>query len=313
MHLQHLVTDRTDLVGFLPIGRAFRFAGGSFAPVEEFQESLAAVQDRTNVDNFLYPPTERRQTAEFIDKETGNFIPEEKREWREVPGIERPALLHRLPPSHRISLDSPPADGALRESDGAFLMHLLGYLFGHRMQFYDWWFDGRVAMKSAHHLVIRLQNESPFLSTSYAAWRSWPVACRKRFTNALYMLSRAPTHEWDWERFVIYYMVFDALYRVAHETAKVKSTSHAGRLSAMCRAFGLYQNSAHFDAIVSLRNELFHETLWSGSQPCSAISEEHWRQIDNLRRLNERLVPALVGFQTDYIANPWDRIGMAAF
>ncbi len=313
MHRQHLVTDRSDLVGFLPIEREFRFSGGSFTPVADFQESLAAVQKRTNTDHFLYPPTETRQTTEFIDRKTGKLVPEEEREQRELPGTERPALLHHLPPSHLISLDSPSIKGPLRESDGAFLMHLLGYLFGHRMQFYDWWFDGRVRMKSAHHTMVRRENETPFISTSYEAWRAWPTSSRKRFTNALYVLSRAPTYEWDWERFLIYYTVFDALYRVANETASVTAKSHAERLPTMCSTFGLYQNADHFAAIVDLRNNLFHETLWSGSQPCSTIRERHWRQVNNLRRLNERLVPALLGFRTDYIANPWDHISMAVF
>lgn len=314
MDLASLVTERTDLVGFLPIGRTLKFTGGEFRVLEDFQTSLTAINEQTNVDHYLYPPTQTRQTAEFIDAKTGRPIPEENLQWVDVPHTERPALLHHLPPSHLLALDAPALSTPLRESEGGFLMHLVGYLFGYRMQFYDWRFDGRILLKkSAHRAVVRRSTVSPFLSQAYSAWRAWPAGAQKRMTNALYMLGRAPTHEWDWEQFVIYYMVFDALYRVANDVFGVAEKAHAKRLSTMCNRFGLYQNQGHFDLIVGLRNDLFHETLWGGSQPGTGISEEKIRQVLHLRRINERLIPALLGFKTDYVASGWDHGGWVGF
>jgi hypothetical protein len=306
-------TTVQDLVGFLPVREAVVFQGGRFEPVVDLPQLLSVVREMTNNDYFVYPPTIYEQTASYSDKETNTLVWPDDPQWSEVPKTRRPALLHRLPASHFLLLDQPSASGDLRSADGAFLLHALGYVFGYRMQFYDWWFDGRVQMKSAHHAHVSLDKASSFLTTAYSTWCGWKPLAQKRFTNALYMLCRGPTHEWDWERFTIYYMVFDALFRTAHELHGVSASSHPERLAAMCEHYGLFQDQNVFARIAELRRDLFHETLWGGGQPCSSPANDSWSQTDNLRRICERLVPAIVGFKTSYIANPWNHIGMAAF
>lgn len=125
-------TTTRDLVGFLPVGEELAFAGGLFAPVDDFDQAKAAVDDTTNNDHFIYPPIKRKQTASFIDKKKGILVPHDRLEWKDVPKTERPALLHRPPPSHLLTLNEAPQNGELRAADGAFLVHALGYVFGFR-------------------------------------------------------------------------------------------------------------------------------------------------------------------------------------
>jgi hypothetical protein len=298
-------TPTQDLVGFLPLSENLHFAGGRFEPAPNFPEALASVAEITNADHFVYPPT--------VYTAKGRSFNEDANTWTEVPKTRRPALLHRLPPSHFLHLDQQPANGDLRSADGAFLIHAVGYVFGHRMQFYNWWFDGRVQMKSAHHAYVSPGKASLFLATAYSSWRGWKPPAQNRFTNALYMLCRGPSYEWEWEQFTIYYMVFDALYKTANELHGVSADKHPERLAAMSQRYGLFQDKTLFSRITKLRGDLFHEALWAGGQPGSSPADDSWSQVGNLRRICERLVPAIVGFKTDYVATPWNSIGATVF
>jgi hypothetical protein len=81
---------------------------------------------------------------------------------------------------------------------------------------------------------------------------------RKRFTNILFMLTRAPSYEWDWEHFVIEYTVLDACYKTAEDLALVAvKGGHADRADRLCTAFGLQKNPALVKEIVKLRNDFF--------------------------------------------------------
>lgn len=298
-------TTTQDLVGFLPVNEALHFAGGRFEPIPNLAEVFVHVAEVTNADHFVYPPT--------VYTAKGSSFNKDEASWTEVPKTKRPVLLHRLPPSHFLRLDERPANGDLRSADGAFLNYAVGYVFGYRMQFYDWWFDGRIQMKSAHHAYVSPNKASSFLEKAYSSWRSWKPLTQKRFTNALYMLRRGPSYEWEWEQFTIYYMVFDTLYRTASEIHGVSAVKHPGRLAAMCQYYGLFQDKTLFSRITKLRGDLFHEALWAGGQPGSSPTDDSWSQVGNLQRICERLVPAIVGFKTNYVATPWNSIGTAVF
>lgn len=298
-------TSTTDLVGFLPIRDALHFAGGRLEPAPAFDEVSAYVKDVTNADGFVYPPIVYRATASSLDLK--------RAKWTEVPKTRRQAHLHHLPPSHFLYLDQPPACGDLRSSDGAFLIHLTGYLFGYRMQFHDWWIDGRARMSSAHAVYVASQTASKFIGHAYAEWRCWPQSEQKRFTNALYMLGRGPLYEWDWESFTIYYMVFDALYRTARKLHGVPNATHAERPKEMCRHYGLVFDQNLLTKIVTLRNELFHEALWFGAMPGFDPAGETWNRVSELRRICERLIPAMLGYKNQYVASPWNTFGQHVF
>ncbi|THJ18633.1 MAG: hypothetical protein CAF42_010120 [Nitrospira sp. CG24B] len=299
--------------GFLPIDKTISFSGGAFSLLEDFNETMTAVRSATNADGFVYPPLEKQMRGQpkILD---GQLLPEDQWDWKAVSGTERPAHLHRLPASHGIQLEQTPIDNDLRRNDGAFLMYLAGYLYGYRLQFHDWWFDGRVKMKKSHNAYVGDDKAVDFFSESYSVWKNWSMETRRHFTNILYMNSRLELYEWDWERFMIAYMVFDACYKQAKELGQVRSPpSHAGRIDAMCGGYGLYCNSSLSSEIAKLRNALFHEALWDGGQPCSSGGQKSFYYTECLRGINRRLIPAMLGYSTAYIGTQWDSISPCQF
>lgn len=296
----------TDSFGFLRNQWKLEFEGGCVEPVPEYQQRLASVGQLVNQDGFIYPPETVRMTAD----------PMTMQPLKEIPKTRRPALLHQLPVSHTLSLSGVSSIDGLRAGPGAFLIHLLAYLFGTRLQFYDWLFDGRIPITVGHNhnIVFTEETAQDFLSQSYKTYQGWPSKERHLVTNLLYMHSRAPSYEWDWERFVIVYMVLDACLSVAESRQYVVSrTPHAERIRKLCDKFNIPCDDQHVSKIVHLRNELFHEALWDGSHPCTSVSDEAFFAPYNLRRLNQRLVPALLGYQTSYVRTPWWFMGTCSF
>lgn len=119
--------EHTGQIGFLPVARTIEFDGGKFVLLSEFPAALAWIKNVQNQDGFVYPPWIKSQKIPSADAKRAD-----------VPNTERPALLHRLPPSHELVMDEPPINGNLRANDGAFLLHLAAYLHGVRLQFHDW-------------------------------------------------------------------------------------------------------------------------------------------------------------------------------
>ncbi len=161
--------SRGGWFGFLPIQRTISFSGVSLVLLDNYQEVEGAVRAAANADGFVYPPLEKRMRAQpkFHD---GKVLPKDQWDWEEVPKTERPAHLHRLPASHELRLERSPIDNDLRKNDGAFLMYLAGYLFGYRLQFYDWWFvslcGGRVGP-----LAMPTRVDPAKMPSEYRPWR----------------------------------------------------------------------------------------------------------------------------------------------
>lgn len=298
--------------GFLPIDRTIYFSDGAFVLLDNYHDVVNVVKAATNEDGFVYPPVTKRVKAQpkILD---GHFLPEDQWDWEEVPKSERPAQLHRLPASHELRLEISPLDDDFRKNDGGFLMYLAGYLFGHRLQFHDWWFDGRINMKSSHNINVRDEKAEEFFSKGYSTWAKWPAEVQRHFTNILYMNSRPEVYEWDWERFMIVYMVFDACYKHAKGMRQVQGCTHEGRLKEMCGRYGLHYDARLCTEMVGLRNNLFHEALWDGGQPCNSGGQRSFDFTEYLRGINHRLIPAMLGYSTEYIGSRWDCLGTCRF
>jgi len=302
-----------DKIGFLPIRHKIEFDGGAFIPLPGFDEAKRIVDNWKNRDGFIYPPP-IIEKQEFSPPGKPNEI-----EWKDIPNTERPAPLYKLPASHELLITNDAIDDDFRKSDGAFLMYLAAYLFGVRLQFHDWWFEGRVPIEKTHNIYVTKQKESDFFSRSYSIWRCWPRDLQLRFTNILYVNSKVPSYEWDWERFNISYMVFDALFYVAKKLFDVKAKTHRDRLNKMCEHFGLVSEKDNLDKIYSLRNNLFHECCWYETQSDTndvrpgRVFDVGFFQSQNLWRLNQRLIPAILGYKAEYISTPWTCMGSFAF
>jgi len=301
---------KADQFGFLPINREIVWDCGKVRPLINLSDRIREVMNVTNKDGFVYPPAVVSITAS-LKSNGAKVIPREEARWVEIPKTRRTALLHKLPSSHTLILDTEPIEADFRTGDGAFLMHFVGYVFGYRLQFEDWWHDGRVYMKGRRWVFVRKGVEKNLISQAYATWRTWPRPERVRFTNLLFMNSRSDSYEWDWERFLINYMVFDACYRVVAELEGWRRVRHEDRFCRLFEHFGIPARDEDVQDIVGLRNDLFHETLWDGGQPCSA-GGTGFRQVDNLKRINERLIAGIAGCQTDYVRSPWWFIGQVS-
>ncbi len=288
-----------DLFGFLPYNRAIEFVGGKISPVPEFDEVASWINNYTNEDGFLYPPTEYRvKVAPVTIRPIGR-----------IPKTERPAHLHRVPPSHELCLFESGTPEEIRRGPGSFVIQLLAYLFGVRLQFHDWWFDSRLPIREkvrTHGISFSEKTIEEFLSHCYKTWNSWREREQKLITNVLFMHNRAPTYGWDWEQFTIEYMVLDGCYKLTKLLGVLtEKPSHGERIEALCKTFDIPIDQELVCKIVDLRNELFHETFWDGSQPCTAVSNLAFILPFHLRRLNQRLIPALLCYKTPYIQTQW--------
>lgn len=299
---------KRDYFGFLPHKWTIEFDGGKVSPIPEFDEVAASVNKDTYEDGFLYPPIEYGVSVDPV-----TIKPLEK-----IPKTEKPAHLYRIPPSHELCLSTSGTPEDIRKGPGSFIIQLLAYLFGVRLQFYDWWIDSRLPIKErvrTHGIRLTEKTVEEFLSHCYKTWKGWSEEECKRINNVLFMHSKAPSYEWDWEQFMIEYMVLDGCWKLAELLGSIRrrNVSHKNRIKTLCQVFEIPTNNDLTDKIVSLRNELFHETLWDGSQPGIAVSNSSFNLPTHLRCLNQRLIMALFNYKTPYIQTGWWFFGNFSF
>ena len=207
-------TEMSDEFYFLSRCRGvIEFRGGRITPVSNLDALIEETMKEVNEqDGFLYPPITRTWRVEHEITDEG-IIPTSRTPIR---GSRREAHLFQLPITHILTIECPRTHLDFRHGDGAFILHLLGYLFGTRLQFKNWSIDMRIPIgKSTTDFFLLPDSVKDFLSTAYATWKTWGLKEQIRMTNLLYMSSRAPSYEWPWERFTIDYIVFDGLYKTA--------------------------------------------------------------------------------------------------
>ena len=305
---------KRDLFGFLPHKWTFEFDGGKISPIPDFDENAAWVDKYTNEDGFLYPPIVRRMKVD----------PVTMKPLEEIPRTERPAHLHCVASSHELCLFESGTPEEIRKGPGSFIIHLLSYLFGVRLQFENWWVDGRLPIREkagTQSISFAIDTAENFLSHCYQTWKRWSQKEQILITNILFMHSRAPSYEWDWERFTIQYMALDGCRRLAESLhliqkkhrKKQKPRDFGEPIKTLCDSFSIPCDDDLACKIVSLRNELFHRTLWDGSQPGTAVSSSAFMSPIHLRRLNQRLIPALFEYKTPYIKTGWWFSGKYSF
>jgi hypothetical protein len=276
---------------------------GQIRTLPEFDGALEWMRKFGNNDKYLYPPV----VHEMLGIPGG--ITEQ------VPGTERPALLHRIPATHEIHLhDVEPVLGAARYGEGGFVVHFLGFLLGWRCQFADWWVDGRISLDGHHDyfLVGPPDTVGTCVDLARSHWRSWRLRERTVFLNALYLHNRTACYEWDWERFQAEYQVLDALCAVAKRTWGLRHTAHRDRFAAIADCFGIFRNAGLAKEIVSLRDDLIHSALWGGQTPGTAPEGVFVMPLI-LHRFNQRLGLAMLGLTSEYVRSNWQSMGQRPF
>lgn len=239
-----------------------------------------------------------------------------------ISSIERPDDLWRLPKSHELRLDVSGDLAIVRMGIGGLILYLLSYLYGTRLQFEGWWVDKRIPIKS-HNVGFDIQTVERFLSHACCVWETWPDEQKMWFMNILYMNSRSPSYKWHWEQFIINYMVFDACFALAMKLRPEQEKYwrkqyngrilHKDRFEVMCNEYKLRFEKERIDEIYDLRNPLFHQGLLDESMPGMGERLDPIEEAHNLRRLNHRLIPALLDYPTDYIKTSWSSISPCWF
>jgi hypothetical protein len=139
------------------------------------------------------------------------------------------------------------------------------------------------------------------LSCAYRIWSGWPEEEQKRFTSILFLYSRTFTYEWDWEEFIVHYMIFDACWKMGRKLFGLKSKNHEDRINVLCNHFSLTHTLKilNIPALVDLRNDLLHEGLWFKGRPGATFGNLPYHIPTTMgHHLNAPLIAAFLGLQT---------------
>jgi hypothetical protein len=86
---------------------------------------------------------------------------------RDIPNSDKPAPLFSMPASHSLVIVNPLVKDNLRNGDVGFLVHLLAFFFGTRLQFSDWRFDGKIPIRRMNSFAHASEVPSSFVSHVY--------------------------------------------------------------------------------------------------------------------------------------------------
>jgi hypothetical protein len=199
-----------------------------------------------------------------------------------------------------------------KHDDAGLLVHLLGFFFGTRLQFEDWYFDGRVPIKPRNAFTYAADTPEHFISWVYERWKLWNPELRRRFINIVYMQGRAESHIWEWDRFASQYAVADAIYAFYSAWKTCPRLSHKERLKFLCEEFGIPVNKEVLDTICEQRNQWVHEAMWAGATPGQRCGDEYLLE-KWLGRLNTRFIVALAGYNNNLLKRGWWFFGWQPF
>ena len=289
--------------GFLPEPIAASFSGVHIEPLPDYEQRLDWYHKNSNTDGYIYPP--------LVATYKGNF---ERKKWRKIPHTTRPAAVYHLPASHMLSINAP-IEPAFPHSDFALLIHTLAFIFGTRLQFEEWKFDGRVPVKSKLAVSISTPVRLHFVEHVYEWWKKLPSELKIRVVSLFYAYNCSIATEWEWDAFYQHYMVFDGLFRLhADLTSLTAKTSHKGRFAILCSAYGIPINELLVNKLYKTRNKLFHEAMWVDAMiGHSSDGQGAYHYPQHLARLNARLLCAITGYRNSFTTSVWWAMGHFLF
>lgn len=307
------MSNSTVQFGFLDYPHEINFGFGSIVPITDFAEVKSNLKAYCR-DGFLYPPTSNKVILDPVTNEIKEHIN----------NSERPAFIYQLPASHKIVHESLNKDENVIKHDFSFLILILSFLFGTRLQFDNCGVDRKIKINfysentnlySVNNYSVNIETINEFVKTSYAIWKNWEVEQRESFLGVLTMHSRLDSYDWDWEQFLIEYMVFDGIYSFCRKVNLCKkAVNHKDRFDILFSQFHLMQNDKEIAKIYDLRNNLFHESVWN--QTSVGYPKPNSNTINhtlNLKRINERLLTAILGYNNNFAKSSWWTIGNTLF
>jgi len=224
--------------------------------------------------------------------------------------------LYKMPATYSIYLKTNqqlPEDFRLK--DGALIIHLLAFLFKSRAQFSDWYFDTPFPLKQDRIASFNKKELKRAVNTIYTSFSKWNKDAQTSYINALYLHARSIAYEWEWERFIMEYIITDSLWKLCTNHLQLisnkKKINHGDRIRKMCEKFDVQYKQTEIDYIVALRNDLFHEGFWDKVIPRhdTGTSSAFYAML-NLRKINQRLLLAIPGLDCSFVKSDWTCKGM---
>lgn len=242
--------------GFLTEKVDVTFSHGSIVPLPDFDLRMGIISKAFHKDGYLYPPLE---ISNDFENENEN-----------AKKAQRPFSMYQIPASHELIISPDEPEKNLREESAGFIVNLLALLFKTRLQFEDWFIDGRIPISVIGrdpHLTYPQVVENR-LSSAYKVWSDWESSSQLLFGNILYMFLRSVIYQRDWEKFLFQYIILDACWNLGKELFGFTADGHGKRITELYNHFGV-NHSEFLDAkkILSLRKELFHEAKWADGRP----------------------------------------------
>jgi len=227
-----------------------------------------------------------------------------------------------LPKTHRISSDLPNDEDRIR-----FVVWVLGFILGIRLTTEEAGFLDATPVKTAS-LIDGVLHRSQYnralesISEYYLAHQSG-VSETSLLIGAIhsYFISGNP-NGFFFEEFAHLYAALDALFRLTElQPTNCAPRKHAKRVAWMCSVYSIATpdwavpgTRERDNSIISeLRNESFHEALFTGQPPGFAVpGRGSAAEVDpylnhQMRKLVSRLLVAIVfGEKTKYVTTPLD-------
>ena len=291
---------------FLDNKITLEFDSLTIKPVPNFDILSKALFEESNIDGFYYPAEIKRVELDLKNNKT----------IKDIPRTRRPASVFNLPASHSITLKNTDNNNDPAVSHEALFIHALAFLYGTRLQFKEWRFDGRVPIKPVNNWYIRDETSFDFLSHLYDFWLRLNNNKRKSVINLFYVQSLSRSLESQWNIFMHSYMLTDAVWRLRCELkGKPKGyIKHSDRIKFLCDEFGIKHNKKDINIITEIRNELFHESLWTGDMIGHGFADGIQQNAHlNLMKLNERLICSVIGYTNEFSRTPWVHFGTFDF
>ncbi|WP_321365948.1 hypothetical protein [uncultured Desulfuromusa sp.] len=288
-----------DYFGFLPIAENIKFSSGQIVASPEITSIIEKTHKLACQDGFIYPPLLHGAdvTSGYDPQKSSDIFP--------------PIFYCHVPTTHSLEFVRPlESMQDARRSLSGFIIHFLGFLYGYRIQFYDWWFDGRIQVKSTcTQIQPRSTQAAAILDKAIKTWLQWGPRKQQIATNILYLHSKTPSYKSDWERFQTEYQIIDAICFLAN----VSNHSHSQRIKKLCEKYSIIVDNEKFEAVKTLRNDLFHEALWEkgmlgdiGSH--TSINSPNW-----LHKISKRAIFAVLGINGKYVESDWQSRWPEAF
>ncbi len=287
-----------DEFGFLRLKSPFNIGGYRIQIIPKYEQQISIIGKYANKDGYYYPP---------IIKTYKLNVKTNKKSRNAYRNTARPASIFRVAVTHQILCESEMSSNQFRESDGHFILSFLGFLYNTRLQFWNWWWEGRINIKQEQTIQFSENQLPDILTKGLTFWKAFSLSQQKTFLNASFLYQRGKALEWPYEQFLHYYICLDAIWYLENFNYNLskKRFTHKERIITLCQKLNIIYDNDAVDLVYKTRNDLFHEGLFGSLNPLSRVSPDRYEVTRYLDLLIERMLIAILGFKPKFLSAPW--------